>query len=91
MKKFEEETDVPKSTIEELVEINLDPNDPEKKVLGGTRLSKEERERLLECMKKNKDVFALSHRDILGVNPEEAKYCLNIDPSYPPVRQNKED
>ena len=29
------------------------------------------------------------HRDIPGVDPKETKCCLNIDPSYPPVRQKQ--
>ena len=41
LRKVEEEVDVPESIIEELVEVNLDPNDPEKKVPVGTLLSKE--------------------------------------------------
>ena len=89
MKKVKEETDILESTIEEFLEINLDPNDPEKKVMVGTLLSKEERERLSECLKKNNDVFSWSHKDIIGVNSEEAKHCLNIDLSYPLVRQTQ--
>ena len=50
---------------------------------------KVERERVMECLRRNKDIFAWSHRDILGVNPKEAEHCLNIDPSHPPVRQKQ--
>jgi len=35
------------------------------------------------------DIFAWSHKDIPGVDPEEAEHCLNIDPSHPPVRQKQ--
>ena len=87
LKKMEDEKDAPKSTIEELVEINLDPEDPNKKVLVGAQLTKVERERMVECLKNNKDIFAWSHKDIPGVNPEEAEHCLNIDLSHPPVGQ----
>ena len=40
-------------------------------------------------MRRNKDVFAWSHRDILGIDPEEVEHCLNIDPLYPPIRQKQ--
>ena len=80
MKKVKEETYIPESTIEELVEINLDPNNLEKKMLVGTQMSKEEMERLLEYLRKNKDVFAWSHRDIQGVNPEEVKHFFEYGP-----------
>ena len=55
----------------------------------GTLLSNKEREELTECLKKNNDVFAWSHKDILGVDQEDVKHCLNIDPTYPLVRQKK--
>ena len=57
LKKVEEETDVPESTIEELVEINLDLNDLEKKVLVGAQLTKVETERIAKCLKRNKDIL----------------------------------
>ena len=44
LKKVEDEIDEPKRTIEELVEIPLDENDPEKRVLVGALLKKEEKE-----------------------------------------------
>ena len=40
LKKMEDEKDVPKSTIEELVEINLDPEDPNKKSAGRSLVNK---------------------------------------------------
>ena len=58
MKKVEEETDISKSTIEELVEINLDPDDLEKKVLVGAQLTKTEKERIIQCFRRNKGIFA---------------------------------
>ena len=44
---------------------------------------------MMTFLHKNKDVFAWSHRDIPGVDPEMAMHNLNIDPKYPPVRQKK--
>ena len=89
MKKVEDEKDVLESTIEELLEINLDPEDLSKTVLVGVHLTEKEKKKVVECLKRNKDVFAWSHKDIPGVDPEEAEHCLNIDPSYPPVRQKQ--
>ena len=40
-------------------------------------------------MKKNKDVFAWLYKDILGVDLEEANHCLNLDITYPPVKQKR--
>ena len=40
LQKVEEKIDVPKSTIEELIEVNLDMTGPKKKVLVGALLLK---------------------------------------------------
>ena len=50
---------------------------------------KEERKRVIECLKRNGNVFTWSHRDISGVNPKEVEHCLNIDPSHLLVRQEQ--
>ena len=77
------------NTIEEPVEINLDPEDSNKKVLVGAQLIEIERKKVVECLKRNEDIFSWSHKDILGVDLEKAKHCLNIDPLHPPVRQKQ--
>ena len=79
--------DVSESMIEELVEISLDPEDSSKTVLVGVHLTEIEKKKVVECLKKNKDIFSWSHKDIPGVDPGEVEHCLNIDPSHPPVRQ----
>ena len=91
LKKLEDEKDVLESTIEEMIEINLDSEDFErkKKVLVGAQLTKVERGKMTECLRRNKDIFAWSHRDIPGVDPKESQHCLNIDPSHPLVRQKQ--
>ena len=49
---------MPESTIEELVEISLDPEDSSKTVLIGVHLTEIEKKKVVECLKKNKDIFA---------------------------------
>ena len=53
LRRVEDEKDTPKNTIEKLIEINLDPEDSEKKVLVGAQLTSKERERIVECLRKN--------------------------------------
>ena len=86
---MESETYISEITIEELVEINLGLNDSEKKMLVGAQLTKAEKERITKCLRRNKDIFAWSHRDIPEVDPKEVKHYLNIDPFYPPKRQKQ--
>ena len=89
LKKVEDEVDEPEVTIEELEEVSLDKGSPNKKVLVGTLLTKKEKDELMNFLRKNKDVFAWSHRDIPGVDPSMAEHKLNIDPRCPPIRHNK--
>ena len=63
---------MPESKIEEVIEINLDPKDSSKTVLVGVHLTEVEKKKVVECLKKNNDIFAWSHKDIPGVDPEEA-------------------
>ena len=44
---------------------------------------------MVAFLSENKDVFAWSHKYILGIDPSMAEHKLNIDPKYPPVRQKK--
>ena len=89
LKKVEDEVDEPKTTIEEQEEVSLDKDDPDKKVLVGTLLSKSEKEELVVFLCKKKDVFAWSYRDIPRIDPSMAEHKLNIDPRYPLVREKK--
>ena len=47
LKKVENEVDEPETTIKELREVSLDENDPEKKMLVGTLLTKEDKNEMI--------------------------------------------
>ena len=66
----------PETTIEVLEEISLDDNDPYKKVLVDTLLTKEEESEMICFLRENKTY-------LLG--PSVMEHRLNNDPSYPPV------
>ena len=74
LKKVEDEVDEPKMMIKELEEISLDESDPDKKMLVGTLLTKEEKDELMMSLCKNKDIFAWSHRDIPRVDPSMVEH-----------------
>ena len=67
----------------------------EKLTLDGTKkftyvsslLSNEEREQFQLVLLNNIDVFAISHSDMVGINPMVASHKLNIIPTVKPVRQ----
>ena len=55
----------------------------------GTTLSPEMRTRLIRLLKENLDVFAWSHEDMLGIDPEVIQYKLNVDPERKSVQQRR--
>ena len=85
LKRVEDEVDEPETTTEELEEVSLNEGDPDKKVMVGTLLTKEEKDELMLFLCRNKDIFAWSHKDISGENPSMAEHHSYIDPRYPPV------
>ena len=44
---------------------------------------------MVECLKKNKDVFAWSHKDIPWIDHVKANHYLNIDPTFPSIKQKQ--
>jgi hypothetical protein len=78
--------------------VNMQPNCDTKRVLLdamvmdqtvviGSDLSPDEEGSLVQFLQKNKDVFAWSSRDLIGVDRSFIEHCLNIDRSVKPRRQ----
>ena len=62
-------------------------DDPEKFFQVGAKLSLQEKERLLEFLRVNVDVFAWNPYEAPGVNPNFICHRLNVNPSVIPKRQ----
>ena len=60
---------------------------PEKFTYVSTLLSSEEKEQLRCVLLGNTDVFAWSHLDMVGIDPNLASHKLNIIAMEKPVRQ----
>lgn len=88
MQDIEDEVERP-SAVEELVEVILDEAEPEKKMLVGALISKEDREVLVSFLRRNKDLFAWTHQDMPTIDPSVACHRLNVDPEYPPEKQKQ--
>ena len=71
----------------ELVEIQVDPNEPNRVVKIGKCLSSELAQQLTVCLHRNQDVFAWIHADMVGIHPEIMWHWLNIDPQAKLVHQ----
>ena len=59
----------------------------EKEIVLGGDLTPEAEEQLLQCLRKNADVFAWSSEDIPGVSRQIIEHHLNIYPGSNPLKQ----
>ena len=75
--------------IEELEEITLDELRPERTTRIGTLASQPIRQALATFLKMNQDVFAWSHKDMLGIYPSVIVHRLNVNSASSPIRQKK--
>ncbi|XP_074337040.1 uncharacterized protein LOC141674218 [Apium graveolens] len=71
------------------IPILVDPNDPSKVLRIGSNLSLDLREDLARFLRENLDVFAWSHSDMIGIDPNVMCHRLNLDPKKKGVRQKR--
>jgi hypothetical protein len=62
---------------------------PDRKVIIGANLSKEEDTELIETLAKNKDIFAWSASNLKGVSREIIQHALDINPKMRPKKQQQ--
>ena len=74
-------------TIKDLVEIQVDPNEPSLVVKIGKCLSSELEQQLVDFLRRNQDVFAWTHADMVRIHPKIMCHRLNIDPQAKLVPQ----
>ena len=67
----------------------MEEREPKKTVRVGALLSEAELAELVTFLRGNMNVFAWSHKDMLGIAPEHVVHCLKIDPAFPPVHQKQ--
>ena len=77
------------SLVEELVQIVLDLHDPDRVVSIGSLLEPDLQTDLIRFLRQNQDVFAWSHQDMPGIDPQVMSYRLNVDPGFRPVKQKR--
>jgi ribonuclease HI len=73
--------------VEELEEFEI--GDSKKTIRVGSQLPREQKDMLVEFLRRNADVFAWSHEDMPGVEPSVITHRLNVDPSHRPVKQKR--
>jgi hypothetical protein len=67
--------------------VPLDQATPKQTVIISEDLTSHDEERLISCLSKNKDVFAWSALDLVGVSRTIIEHSLGIDPSVRPKKQ----
>ena len=75
--------------MEELIEIQVDPNEPSCVTKISKRLKKEQAQQLTEFLSLNQDVFAWTPADMVGIRPKVMCNGLNIDLQAKLVRQKR--
>jgi hypothetical protein len=66
--------------------VPLDQATPKQTVIISEDLTSHDKERLISCLSKNKDVFAWSALDLVGVSRTIIEHSLGIDPSVRPKK-----
>ena len=72
-----------------MANISLDESNLERCIRVGVDLERKIKEDLVQFLKKNIDVFAWNHEDMLGIDPSVITHRLNVCPSFKPIRQKK--
>jgi hypothetical protein len=65
----------------------LDPATPKQTVVISEDLTSQDKEKLVSCLSRNKDVFAWSAHDLVGVSRTVIEHSLGIDSSVRPKKQ----
>ncbi|KAL0455314.1 UNVERIFIED_CONTAM: hypothetical protein Slati_0870600 [Sesamum latifolium] len=75
--------------VEELLTVELTPSDLGKVTKIGSKMTEDVRDQLVNCLRKNKDIFAWTPQDLEGIDPGVITHHLNLDPSIRSVKQKK--
>ncbi|XP_071712197.1 uncharacterized protein [Rutidosis leptorrhynchoides] len=87
MMTFEAVTSTP--IIHENGSISPNPAFPDQKIITGSTLTKETKDKLYNILAANLDVFTWQVSDMTGIPRHIAEHKLNVNPNIPPVCQKK--
>ncbi|KAL5559803.1 hypothetical protein UlMin_036014 [Ulmus minor] len=75
--------------IKKLTEVPLFDAEPDKTCKIGSALTGQFKEDLIIFLREHRDVFAWSHEDMPGIDPNVIVHRLNIDPNFKPIKQKR--
>ena len=67
-------------------DVNLVEEDATKAIKVGARLDLDLKEKIVEFLKQNLDIFAWTHEDMPGIDNKVIEHKLNVDPTRKPVQ-----
>ncbi|KAL0447930.1 UNVERIFIED_CONTAM: hypothetical protein Slati_1920900 [Sesamum latifolium] len=76
-----EEAPVMVQPVEELLTVELTPGDSKNVTKIGSKMTEDVRDQVVNCLRKNKDIFAWTPQDLEGIDPGVITHHLNLDPS----------
>ncbi|XP_074576696.1 uncharacterized protein LOC141833212 [Curcuma longa] len=79
----------PARTLSAKVSIQIIPSHPHRVTQIATGLPEELKEKLVDCLTQNSDIFAWSTAEITGVSPDVMEHRLNTLPDVRLVRQKR--
>ena len=79
----------PEKPAKDLEDMELVEGDPTKVTKVGGGLNPTLKDKIVEILRKNLDIFAWTHEDIPGINNKVIEHRLNVDPTKKPVQQKR--
>ena len=77
--------DEPKKPGQELEEVNLVEGDATKVTKVGAGLDSALKDKIVEFLQQNLDIFTWIHEDMLSIDNKVIEHKLNVDPTKKPI------
>ncbi|KAK4397345.1 hypothetical protein Sango_1571100 [Sesamum angolense] len=72
--------------VEELLTIELTLGNSGEITKIGSKMTEDVQDQAVECIRRNKDMFAWTPQDLEGIDPSVVAHHLNLDPNVKPVK-----
>lgn len=75
--------------MKEAENVKLVEGDPSKNTKVGEELQSSLKDEVVKFLKRNLDVFAWNHKDMLGISKDVIEHCLNVNSMKKPIQQRR--
>ncbi|KAL0367565.1 UNVERIFIED_CONTAM: hypothetical protein Sradi_3646600 [Sesamum radiatum] len=84
-----EEAPIMVQPVEELHTVELVSGNPGKVTKIGSKMKEDVRDQVVNCLRKNKDIFVWTPQDLEGIDLGVTTHHLNLNPTIRPIKQKK--